>query len=168
VNGGRTDAEVIVTMSPVGILFPSQLTWMHWSLSPESPVLPVGAGAKDSEGSSVDDSGDSRPVAGSTCGLELAAEAGEPGEELGVLGCTQAASSKTSTVITMPNGTSLSGFNVTPRKQLSRPRRPQERHPVNAQHDQMASEYQGVRYYRAAEPAAVAIHPLRHRAAPWS
>jgi hypothetical protein len=100
---------------------------MHWSFSPELPVLPVGAGARDSATDPcVGDTGDSRPVVGSIDGLAVDSDVDElddePDAELGTLGCTQAANSKTSTAITMPKGTILGGINVAPRRRISRPR----------------------------------------------
>jgi hypothetical protein len=105
-NGYWTTTEVIVTISPWGIGFPSHLALGH---ARSVPSLPVGAGAKDSEGAPfVGDCGGSRPVVCSVGGLVVDSEVeeldDEPDAELGTLGCTtQEASSKTSTVVAIPN-----------------------------------------------------------------
>jgi hypothetical protein len=97
VNGVSTITEVMATMSPLGIGFPSQLTRTH---APSVPLLPVGAGAMDiATGPFVGDTGASVPVAGSVGGLELTSEDGEPDAEPESTGCTQAAIGKTRKVI---------------------------------------------------------------------
>lgn len=117
-NGLCTITAVTVTMSPWGICRPSQLTRTH---APSVPSLPAGIGAMDiATGPPVGDSGDSSPVVGSTCGLELASEAGELDAEPDVLEFgPQAASSKARTAVTPPNRTILGDFNVTPCRQIS-------------------------------------------------
>lgn len=87
----------------------------------------------------MDGTGLSSPVVGSIDGLAVDSEVDEvddePDAELGALGCTQAANGRTSAIITRPSGTIFSDFNVTPRKQLSRPR---ERSPGEASSQRLA------------------------------
>src|SRR6185437_12774310 len=117
VKGFSTFAEVIVTMSPGGIGFPSQLARTHDLSFPSSPV---GAEGIDIEGlPCVGDCGDSSPVVCSTAGLVVDPEIDEPedepdAEELESLGCIHAANSSTRTIAAMPNRMTRDGFIVPP------------------------------------------------------
>lgn len=140
---------------------------------PMLSFLPTGTDAMDiAIGPPVGDSGDSRPVAGSIDGLTVDSEVDEldePDAELGALGCTQAANSKTRTAITTPNGTILGDFNVAARAGGYRdPRELSKARSSSSMARQDGKRDQSLRYQRATESSAAAAHPLHHRAAPWS
>lgn len=163
-NGCWTITEVMVTMSPRGIGFPSHLALGH---APSVPSSPVGAGAMDIEGLPVDGCGDSRPVVDSIGGLELLSDVDEPdAEEPESLGCTQAANSRTRTTAAMLSRMACDGFIAPPYGWVSRSGERCLREASGQRLARWNDRWISMRRPRAAEAAVPAIYPLYHRAAP--
>ena len=134
---------------------------MHSSLSPELPVLPVGAGAMVIATSPcVGDCGRSRPVVGSIDG-PLVPEDDEPDLEPETVGCIQAANSMVSTTKSALSGAIFGGFNVIPFSSYAGIQRKISGIGISSTPATtgFADEIKDVRYRRAAPPAAAAtIH----------